>query len=134
MNNKELTPLELYKEFLNIIELPVKSHLLNSDDKETLERYRVLRTQIEDVLKEHENDVEIWKNYLKEIKNLPPIEVQMKLRVLEIIKDSKLDGLKLYWDDGMWFVDAPDCIPPIMCGHKKEDYDLLKVMLFDENN
>ena len=46
--------LETYNEFLDIIEFPVKSHLLNSNDKPTLERYRVLRTQIETALKDYE--------------------------------------------------------------------------------
>ena len=41
---------EKYKEFLEIIDVPIKSHLLNIGDKETLERYRVLRTEIEDEL------------------------------------------------------------------------------------
>ena len=48
--NKEL---EAYNEFLDIIEVPVKSHLLNFNDKQTLERYRVLRTQIETALEEN---------------------------------------------------------------------------------
>ena len=41
---------EKYKEFLEIVDVPIKSHLLNIGDKETLERYRVLRTEIEDEL------------------------------------------------------------------------------------
>ena len=41
---------DLYQEFVGIIEFPVKSHLLNTGDRPTLERYRVLRTQLEDVV------------------------------------------------------------------------------------
>lgn len=43
---------EKYKEFLDIVDVPIKSHLLNIGDKETLERYRVLRTEIENELEE----------------------------------------------------------------------------------
>ena len=38
---------QLFNEFLDIIDVPVKSHLLNLNDKQTLERYRELRTEIE---------------------------------------------------------------------------------------
>lgn len=110
--NKEL---ELYKEFLNIIEFPVKSHLLNSNDKPTLERYRVLRTQIEDALEDYEKikqakiiveDDEISKedfekifNYQKmftntnlqgEIKPVFDEENQKKLKAFDIIKDKRV--------------------------------------------
>ena len=47
---------------------------------------------IEIALKEHENDKQVWKNYLKEIKNLPPIEVQMRLKALKIIKERKVNA------------------------------------------
>lgn len=48
---------------------------------------------IEIALKEHENDKQVWKNYLKEIKNLPPVEVQMKLKAFEIIKEKNVNVL-----------------------------------------
>ena len=38
---------QLFNEFLDIVDVPVKSHLLNLNDKLTLERYRELRTEIE---------------------------------------------------------------------------------------
>lgn len=37
----------LFNEFLDIVDVPVKTHLLNLNDKQTLERYRELRTEIE---------------------------------------------------------------------------------------
>ena len=107
--------LELYKEFLNIIEFPVKSYLLNSNDKPTLERYRVLRTQIEDALEDYEKikqakiiveDAKISKedfekifNYQKmftntnlqgEIKPVFDEENQKKLKAFDIIKDKRV--------------------------------------------
>ena len=65
--------LEAYTELLDIIEVPVKSHLLNTNDKETLEKYRVLRTDIEIELKRLEKQDEI----------------------LRIIKEKKVDILLL---------------------------------------
>lgn len=90
--NKEL---ELYKEFLNIIEFPVKSHLLNSNDKPTLERYRVLRTQIENTLKrlevlEKPKEIVGTTTVDKALEQFlidSCLEVKKKLKALEIIKE-----------------------------------------------
>lgn len=45
---------EKVKAFLEIVDLPTKSHLLNIDDKQTLAEYRILRTQVEDIFNNYE--------------------------------------------------------------------------------
>ena len=44
-------------------------------NEQIIKNYNIVET----ALKEHENDKQIWENYLKEIKNLPPIEIQRNL-------------------------------------------------------
>lgn len=44
------------KAFLEIVDLPTKSHLLNIDDKQTLAEYRILRTQVENIFNNYEED------------------------------------------------------------------------------
>ena len=91
--SKEKELLEAYNEFLDIIDVPVKNHLLNFNDKSTLERYRVLRTQIETALKDYEHSQKQRELYFKQAKELKTIELdnQKKLKALEIIKEKGFD-------------------------------------------
>lgn len=80
MTNK-LTPLEALESIKHTTDL-YRPNELNG--------YKAEIDIIETALKEHQNDKQIWENYLKEIKNLPPIEVQLKLKALEIIKEKEV--------------------------------------------
>ena len=57
--------------------------------------------------------------------------IEKELKALEIIKDSKIEGLTLVWNENqeMWFVYAPHYEFPIAYGYKKEEYDLIKEVL-----
>lgn len=85
---KELEALNvLYKIALNT------NHHYQKKDKETddyKERVEFHKNIIETALQQQENDQEVWERYLKEIKNLSPIEVQIRLKALEIINKKNV--------------------------------------------
>ena len=57
IENKVTSPVELFNQFLEICDVATKSDLLNRKDEKGLEQYRVLRTQIEDILRDYDNVV-----------------------------------------------------------------------------
>ena len=85
---------------------------MKEEEKLTNEEYKVLK----EALKSNE----------------PMTELKSKeQRALEIIKENKIEGLILKWDNDkkMWFVYAPHYENPIAYGYKKEEYDLLKEVM-----
>ena len=89
---KELTPLEAFNKFLEYVDTPTKMHLMTFGDEKGLERYRVLRTQIETALKEYEGA----KNHIKAL-NEERIENSLKLKALEIIKEKRVNVQALFY-------------------------------------
>lgn len=114
--NKELKALETIRKALEIA-----YPLMYEYENEMPEYIRI----IESALKQQENDREIWENYLKEIKNLPPIEVQMKLKALEIIKEKEIDVACLLFD-GLEVYNENMHPSRVIT---QEEYDLLKEVL-----
>ena len=87
--NKELQALKRFKNNIRWLEENTSlKHYFENNELHFKEDLDI----IEKALKQQENDREVWERYLKEIKNLPPIEVQMRLKALKIIKEKKVNA------------------------------------------
>lgn len=149
--NKELTPLEAFNEFLNIIDVPVKSHLLNFNDAQTLERYRVLRTQIEDALKDYDILRQFWfqmgfkkfeSKYLLDMISQDKQELSQRARQIEKLtnqswkNEKKLKALKIIKRKNidMWIISHSNSVEEfndktLSLFLTQEEFDLLKEVL-----
>lgn len=117
---KQLTPLEAWKY--------IKAYFYFDFHKKDVDESKLTQI-IETALEEHQNDKQIWENYLKEIKNLPPIEVQMRLKALEIIKEKRVEiRVIFHTDNAMEYNEKTrqyyDCLPLT-----QEEFYLLKGVL-----
>lgn len=134
--NKELSPLEALNKLCKLANASdIKfQYELNTFTRQA--KVDELKPIIETALKQQENDREIWKNYLKEIKNLPPIEVQIKLQALKIIKEK---GCLQFCMLGVSLEDynkSVDIMNKVECAglesykhYTQEEFDLVKEVL-----
>lgn len=106
---------EKYKEFLEIIDVPIKSHLLNIGDKETLEKYRVLRTEIEDELNGwQEKAINIEEKYAnanikaKRYKKFAKLVVKKNVDINYLKRAHKLPTLQAALDNYNMYSDDED--------------------------
>ena len=114
--NKELTPLELWKNFLLLVEAPAKARLFDCEWKDGLEQYDYFKAQIENALKNYEELTNkpvilygrthgytkalidtICKNY-KEVK-ITNLEDEKKLKAFEVIKNKKVNIHSWYYNN-----------------------------------
>lgn len=144
---KKLTPLELWKNFLLLVEAPAKARLLDCECKDGLEQYDYFKAEIENALKNYEELTNkpvmfcrsthgskqalidmICKNH-KEVK-ITCLEDEKKLKALEIIiaKPRTLFLVQTCENYDIYLALAQD-IALIEDIYSPKEFDLLKEVL-----